>query len=304
MPSLTEREGQIYSRLVFLFGDQAAALLPQLDESKHVGTHRDPGRWDSTIRKWSTSRQARRDRETLAAAAIAMSHAGGLSRRLMSLLALCERYLKESKAADERSRALAGAAAVLAAQQSKTALQKFRSTLERARQELRAVYRRNLRAGMKSKGIDKRAVTGEDKRWVDTAAKKEAVFFTGVARDLAGGKPLTSLAPRVAMYGKAAMGAFFAGQVLAAGPNEQIRWEVDPSIENCPDCLELEARGPYTRDTLPTQPGAGATRCRSNCGCTLVFEPVSDEEAEHVAGSGVNKNYLLRRITGPRAGRR
>lgn len=304
MPTFHDRDELIMSRLVFLLGDQAAPIVDRLQETKHIASHRQLDRWDRATRSWSHTSRARRDRATIAAAAAAASQAGGLSRRLMMLLALADKYVNEARSAEERSKKLKGPAAFIAQQEHELALRKFRAALDRAKTELQQTYRKNFRAGMQAHGVSKRAVTGEDKRWVDSAAKKEGAFFTGLVRDMVAGKSVTSLAPRVDMYGRAAMGAFFAGQVVAAGPNEEIHWVVDPTIENCPDCLELESRGPYTRDTLPTQPGAGATRCRSNCGCRLVFEPVSEDEAGQIASQGVGKGYLLRRLTGPRAGQR
>jgi len=40
-------------------------------------------------------------------------------------------------------------------------------------------------------------------------------------------------------------------------------------VHNCPDCIEMSMGSPYRPDTLPTTPGAGDTKCLSNCQCNL-----------------------------------
>lgn len=303
-PSTFERrEEMLKSRLLYLLGGNDPRAV-KLAESKHISTHRDLRRWDKTIRKWSSRSQAQKDHDTMAALLAATAAAGGLSRRLTQLLELGEKYLKAAEAAADRGAKLTGKPAAEAAREQQMHLRRFRSTMDAARRELSKTYREAFRAGLRAHGVRQRAVTGSDKKWVDSAVRHEAGFLAGVGKAMAGGKSVKALGPRIAMYGAAALGAFYAGQVAASGPNQQIHWIVDRAAENCQDCLELEARGPYTRDTLPTTPRAGATRCRSNCKCELVFDEVSDEEADQIAAQAVTPNYLLRRLTGPRSKRR
>lgn len=297
------REEMLKSRLLYLFGGDDPRVV-KLTESKHISTHRDLRRWDKTISKWSSRSQAQKDRDTMASLLAATAAAGGLSRRLTQLLELGEKYLKAAEAAEQRGRTAKGKDAAAAAREQQTHLRRFRATMDAARRELSKTYREAFRAGLRAHGVRQRAVTGPDKKWVDSAVRHEAGFLAGVGRDMVKGKSVKSLAPRIAMYGAAALGAFHAGRVASAGPNQQIHWIVDRAAENCQDCLELEARGPYTRDTLPTTPRAGATKCRSNCKCELVFDDVSDEQADQIVAQAVTPNYLLRRLTGPRAKRR
>lgn len=53
-----------------------------------------------------------------------------------------------------------------------------------------------------------------------------------------------------------------------------LRW-VTTSLEPCPDCVRLAKQGPYYPglNPLPTAPGLGDTRCRTNCLCLLVEVP-------------------------------
>lgn len=46
-------------------------------------------------------------------------------------------------------------------------------------------------------------------------------------------------------------------------------WHDTGDERECSDCPGLAAGGPYTRETLPTTPGAGATKCGGRCRCYL-----------------------------------
>jgi hypothetical protein len=49
----------------------------------------------------------------------------------------------------------------------------------------------------------------------------------------------------------------------------RFRWVLGKA-EHCPDCIVLASQSPFTKQSLPTVPKAGATQCRSNCKCKLV----------------------------------
>jgi len=46
-------------------------------------------------------------------------------------------------------------------------------------------------------------------------------------------------------------------------------WVTDPSVENCEDCIALEAGGPYSADDIPTWPKQGDTACLDRCYCVV-----------------------------------
>ena len=285
--------------------EMVVELEEYLRESKHIAAHRQKDRWDARKLAAMPISKRREFRRLAGAALMAAALSNALSARLQTLMSAAERYQRAADAAKKLvavgqvgGRRLPAYEITRLQQDAALNTQRFQATVETARRELQASYRKSLRDGMASRNVRVRAVSGEDKRWVDKAAAKEASFFDGVVQAVRKGQPAASLAPRIQMYGKAATSAFFAGQVLASGPNQKIHWEVDAAKENCPDCLELEARGPYTRSTLPTTPRAGDTVCLSNCGCSLIYEDATPEELEDL--EGLDKPILLRRIAGSR----
>jgi len=71
----------------------------------------------------------------------------------------------------------------------------------------------------------------------------------------------------------AAWQGYQAGRVDAiAGEGAGFRWSLDPAAENCPDCIERAAGGPYTMEDLLTRigiPGDAPTECDGGCRCSL-----------------------------------
>jgi hypothetical protein len=96
------------------------------------------------------------------------------------------------------------------------------------------------------------------------------------AQDMAEGVPnmpgRQPYATRAQAYANATGAAFNLGAVDGGPPGELIVWVLG-NADHCAECPLLAAYGPYTRETLPTVPRAGATPCRSNCKCSLVFKP-------------------------------
>lgn len=99
-------------------------------------------------------------------------------------------------------------------------------------------------------------------------------FASNFARDVVSGTPgepgRMSVGNRSKLYGNALHGAFNAGAVDGAAPEEVVFWRLG-ACDHCSDCPVLAVSGPYTRDTLPTLPRNGDTECRMNCCCYLEF---------------------------------
>jgi len=88
------------------------------------------------------------------------------------------------------------------------------------------------------------------------------------------------------MYGDALDSQFWNGYVAGIPDGVDIYWKLGtPKTEHCPDCLDIAAGSPYTKETLPTTPGAGHTRCLTRCYCSLDFPltRVEGPEAERRA---------------------
>jgi hypothetical protein len=120
-------------------------------------------------------------------------------------------------------------------------------------------------------------VYDEDLSWLKGARAEEYKYLSGFVDDLDSDEGAMDYETRMGMYADTLAGIFHHGQVEGSPDNVEIYWRMDPSKENCDDCIELAANSPYTKDTLPSCPGDGSTICLSRCGCSL--EIVHTDEA-------------------------
>lgn len=95
----------------------------------------------------------------------------------------------------------------------------------------------------------------------------EYSFLTNFANDIANGTVSEAQAlARIKQYGNATQQSYW--REFSANSPDLLYWLLS-AVRNCPDCIDLAGNSPYTSDTIPTYPGAGVTRCRGNCKCTL-----------------------------------
>lgn len=93
-------------------------------------------------------------------------------------------------------------------------------------------------------------------------------YLSNFASDIASGVVSEAQAlARIRQYGNSTQQSYWREYDLQTPPDEVIIWELG-SAEHCPDCIALAAGSPYEAGECPTEPGAGATRCRGNCQCT------------------------------------
>lgn len=92
----------------------------------------------------------------------------------------------------------------------------------------------------------------------------------GYAADIQSGaaSPAQTVA-RAALWAGLAWGAYQMGRTLAAPPDTQWVWVLDPEADHCDDCRANAAGGPYSRDALPGYPADGSTPCLGHCRCHL-----------------------------------
>jgi hypothetical protein len=84
------------------------------------------------------------------------------------------------------------------------------------------------------------------------------------------------IAARARMYMNSAREAFERGKAKAAkrAGQDEVSWNVDASVENCPDCLDFQALGWQKVADNPydgAYPGSGATACIVQCHCNLDY---------------------------------
>lgn len=140
-----------------------------------------------------------------------------------------------------------------------------------ARKIFKSSYEKSFEAGAKSTGIDLdiTPLPDADYKWLLKTRKAEYEFFNNFLNDISDGKGTMDYFDRMAMYGEVLDSVFDSGRVDAMpSAGTKINWTLRPG-ENCPDCLELASRNPYTPEDLPTTPKQGDTRCLTNCNCYL-----------------------------------
>lgn len=169
------------------------------------------------------------------------------------------------------------------------------------RKDVLSSYHRGYRLGLESCGLgyrfaSRRLISNNEQKWVESAVRQEMGYFNGLLSDLRAGKPLSSMANRVGMYGNALKALYAAGQVSGMSPDTVVDWVVDKEAEHCEDCVFLSNNGPYTPETLPTTPGAGLCRCLSSCKCKLRFRVVGDQTASKVKLGSRSRDAMLRSI--------
>jgi len=99
---------------------------------------------------------------------------------------------------------------------------------------------------------------------------------------------------RVGMYSQTLQGIGDHARVEAAPMDSQFVWKLGHA-EHCPDCLVLASNSPYTKADLPTTPRAGATRCLSNCECSLIVQPgkLSKQQVQELRDLDMKKDQSL-----------
>jgi len=182
-----------------------------------------------------------------------------------------------------------------------------RSRLHAKTVEMRSVFRdayeRAYRLGLSSTfgaGHTSQALLSpEESRWLESAVRHEARYFNRFLDQVGRGSSPAMFSKRIDMYAKTLESIFRAGQTKGQHPHVEIHWRVNPELENCPACLKLAAGGPYTKDTLPTTPRAGATPCKFNCGCELEFIHTDQVQVDKRRERGLTHKYALSKIRGP-----
>lgn len=141
--------------------------------------------------------------------------------------------------------------------------------LSKAKALLRMGYEKAYRLGTDAGGMSAFKLPAEDLKWLERARRAEYRFLDKFASDIVHARGSMSYKARANMYVDTMDSMFDAGRVDAfPAEGTLVYWELG-AAESCGDCVELAMHSPYTPDELPTTPGAGATRCLSNCACSL-----------------------------------
>lgn len=112
-------------------------------------------------------------------------------------------------------------------------------------------------------------MTQRDWGKVGSMLKEQYGYLSGFAGDIAQGNlSEDQIRARSEMYVNSAREAYESanGVVAKAWGADEESWSVDPSVENCGDCLAYQAEGWKPLGYFPL-PGDGSTQCLTNCHC-------------------------------------
>lgn len=101
-------------------------------------------------------------------------------------------------------------------------------------------------------------------------ADAEVDFFRNLAETAQDPAKWAQVQNRAKMYGRRAWSEYQRGHIAVYPLQALLDWVLDPAADHCVDCPQIAIGGPYTRETLPTVPGAGDTACLTRCRCRLV----------------------------------
>ena len=143
------------------------------------------------------------------------------------------------------------------------------AALERAETLLQDSFESAYRQGLKSVGNVN--FTTLDKAFVNAGVKSEMKFLERFVDDVSTRQGFVPYGTRAGWYGRGYQSMYTAGQVQGLPWETDIYWRLGGG-EHCVDCISLNQANPYTKATVPTVPGAGATKCIFNCGCHLEYK--------------------------------
>ena len=170
---------------------------------------------------------------------------------------------------------------------------------------LRESYREAYKAGFQSSGVGTLQVgtTEFDEKWVNTASRHEMKYFNKLLDEIAEGRQSGSIEKRLSNYTKALKNVYFSGRVMGTPSNHLIDWVGPQDRKTCVSCRFLAKHSPYTKDTLPTTPRAGDTRCLMNCRDKLIVREVKPELFEKIQMGHRSKSWYQDKLSRIKAGK-
>lgn len=135
-----------------------------------------------------------------------------------------------------------------------------------------------------------------DKEWIKSALRHERRYWNDFLEDLiADNFKRFTLNDRIKMYADTLDSVFNTARVVGQPFHSVIYWILDSEADNCPGCRFLRDNSPYTRDTLPTVPKAGACSCIYNCKCSLRIATATPDVWQSIKSSK-KRDFLIRRL--------
>ena len=252
-----------------------------LDEAKRVSTHR-PGGTGHRTKKAAIKQTQTADRFASSQRQHARAASKRLDREVSSLQTHLTSLIKQYQAGDLSYRRLKARASIA-----------FKGTVEQA-----------FKLGTKAVGLVTPTgalydLTVKEKEWIKSYVKEEMKYFERFLDDVRKQISQKQIDRRVGLYSSAVRSVYESGRVLSVGNDVLIYWTLE-SDDPCKDCIELSRHNPYTPKVLPTTPKAGATRCLSNCYCTLRIDKSDPKKVAQVEKKHPGSAWILRKIKNSR----
>lgn len=115
-------------------------------------------------------------------------------------------------------------------------------------------------------------------------------------------KSLSIIHRRLTAYADAVKHIYYAGRVMGTPRGMVIHWLSPLDRRTCNGCRFLSNHSPFTRDTLPTTPRAGDTRCLNNCRCRLVMAEVDSTKWSETQRKHHSKRWYKDKLARLKAG--
>ncbi|PIX45304.1 MAG: hypothetical protein COZ56_02125 [Armatimonadetes bacterium CG_4_8_14_3_um_filter_58_9] len=156
--------------------------------------------------------------------------------------------------------------------------QKYSYILHRSRRDIRIAYRDLFEAGKRSAG-NALQITPEENKALEKLRRDEFLYLRNFLQDIRHGIGVMDYERRAELYGNASGEALWAGFVAGdLSHNRWLRWRLNETAEDCPDCLRLASggrwkNGIYSANELIRMgifPTSGRLACTTNCKCRLI----------------------------------
>lgn len=171
---------------------------------------------------------------------------------------------------------------------------------------LRTAYFEAFELGLKSSGMGqyKLGRANTDTRWVESAWREEMKYFSKFMREIESttvparwgrdddpesrhygkyrqleparltDRTSSIIQRRLKAYAESVKHIYYAGRVMGTPEGMVVHWICPLDRRTCNGCRFLSDSSPFTKDTIPTTPRAGDTRCLNNCRCRLLVAEV------------------------------
>lgn len=110
-----------------------------------------------------------------------------------------------------------------------------------------------------------------ERRFVGYQVKREMDYMSKFADDIITGSGKMPYVRRMGMYSDSLDAMFGFGRLVYMPEEAKILWNLGETDKHCLDCIVFNAKNPYTKKSLPGYPKSGASRCLSNCKCSLLY---------------------------------